>query len=80
MNNLEQKVADELRRVDNINRRQTLYCTECCTHFRLSGENWVSGGKVADVIQDRLIVCTCGTALGVYAQAPIATGQVVPIH
>jgi len=80
MNNLEQKVADELKRVDNINRRQTLYCTECCTGFVLRNGDWVSGNKTAEVIQDRLIVCTCGTALGVYAQAPIATGQVVPIH
>jgi hypothetical protein len=38
------------------------------------------GRKVADVIQDRLIVCTCGTVLGVYAQDMILPGQVVPAH
>jgi len=71
-------------RAEEINRETTLYCTECCTSFVLQEGQWVASGfkgsKVAEVIQNRLIVCTCGTVLGVYAQDVILPGQVVPAH
>jgi len=76
--------ADMVAKASKINQSTTLYCTECCTRFTLKNGEWVAenwnGKKVADVIQNRMIVCTCGVTLGVYASETIIPGQVVPIH
>ena len=77
-------VSNVVAKAERINRETTLYCTECCTSFNLSNGEWVAEGfkgrKVAEVIQDRMIVCTCGVTLGVYVSDIIIPGQVVPIH
>lgn len=80
---MDQKAVVKIEReVNNRNKQAVLYCTECCTKFKLkpNGQWETYGGKVAEVIQDRLIVCTCGVALGVYAQSFVLPGEVVPIH
>jgi hypothetical protein len=81
MHKLTQEYLDKVAAdVQKKNKNIVLYCTECCTSFILQyNGNWQSDHKVASVIQDRLIVCTCGTTLGVYASAVIMPGQVIAV-
>ena len=67
------------------NAEQTLECTECCTVFRLKKNGqWRSGEKkVADLVAGRLLVCTCGTPVGVVITPDMpcpVVGEVVAVH
>lgn len=63
------------------NKDKELYCTECCTSFRLkSGGTWKSGGKKADLVAGRMLVCTCGTVVGIIIARIPAIGEVVATH
>lgn len=70
--------------VDGRNKNTTLYCIDCCTSFNLrkNGE-WTTtdADKTANVVADRFIICSCGTALGVIIGKEIPLpGEVVPVR
>ena len=66
------------------NKEKELYCTECCASFRLAKENWVevsNPNKVAQMVANRLLYCTCGTIIGVaISDTPPVIGEIVAVH
>jgi hypothetical protein len=69
------------RLVSDRNRRKELFCVECCTRFSLDGDGqWRSGHKEAEVVAGRLIVCTCGTTIGVIVSDVTVPGEVVGVR
>ena len=67
------------------NRKTVLYCTECCTYFKLNdSEEWINAGssnKKAEVINGSFIQCSCGNNVGVVAKKnSYLVGEVIPVN
>ena len=77
--------------VSDLNEDQKLYCTECCNTFvptdvegrweDRAGRTRPNGEvKYAEQINDHVIQCSCGQAIGYVADELILPGEVVAIN
>lgn len=68
---------------DKRNEAKTLYCTECCTYFSMNKEGkWTTRGatKVAELINNSFLQCTCGTNIGVLLHQSALKGEIVGLQ
>ncbi len=65
------------------NKKKELTCIECCMGYTLNSDGqWTARGgeKVAQLVADRILYCTCQTVIGVVATQPLPVeGEVVAI-
>lgn len=77
------KMSEKERIAQSRNEVKSLYCTECCTTFRLDSKSgkWMSGHKIAQKVNNRLLACTCNTPIGVFiVKDPVPViGEVVAV-
>jgi len=73
--------ADVTDLAQSRNSDKELYCTECCTTFRLQSDGyWRARHKTADVINKCLLKCTCGETLGFIAETTVIKGEVLGMN
>jgi len=74
---------EEQAKADKANKAKVLYCIECCTTFLLdeSGK-WSTrtGDKVAELIGNDFLQCTCGANLATLLRKSAVKGEFVAMQ